>query len=382
MELCGLILRYLLFISICTIFFTVEVLAEKDSVIDLIPRSKEDFGLTNLFNDVNQSVVQVSPAVSTSIRSSIGSGFIYDNLGHIVTSYHVVADPQERQIINLSNQDFHITFIDGTKFIGRVVGADLYSELAVIKVENITGKILLPLLLGNSSQLRIGQHVLAVGNPFGVSMTEGIVSGFGSISSSSVPQDFSRVRGTQSFLIPNLVHTDAAINRGNSGGPLLNDAEEVIGMISSTFSNTGEYEGIGSAIPSDIIKKVVPELIATGTYRHPYIGIAGVDMSPEIAQQMGLNDSRGFLVTEVTIGSPAEKSGIRGGRALEDINGRQIELGGDVIVAVNNVTVRNIEDLLSYLQSERSVGDTVILKVSRDGKMEEIALMIATRPAP
>jgi serine protease Do len=341
--------------------------------------------LTTLFNEVDQSIVQISDP-RASFGSRQGSGFIYDRLGHIVTNYHVVADPQENQETDLHERDFHITFLDGTTYIGRVVGADLYSELAVMKVENVTGRSLIPLPMGNSSQLSIGEPVLAVGNPFGLSgsISEGIVSGFGRILPSSIPQGdlLFRQQDTPPLLVPNLIQTDADINPGNSGGPLLNTAGKVIGMNTEIFSNNGEYAGIGSAIPSDILKKVVPELISTGTYRHPYIGIAGVDMSPEIASEMGLNDSRGFLVTEVTSGSPAERSGIRGGGALKEINGRQIELGGDVIVAVDEVNVRKIEDLLSYLQSERSVGENVILSVLRDGKTLEIGMTVAARPIP
>jgi len=340
-----------------------------------------DLDLTTLFNDVDQSIVQISENSASSLGSRQGSGFVYDDLGHIVTNYHVVGNPQET---NLYERAFHITFLDGTTYLGRVIGADLYSELAVMTVENITRESLVPLPLGNSSQLRIGQPVVAVGNPFGLSgsMTEGIVSGLGRILPSSVPQGdlLLRQEDTASFLIPNIIQTDAVINPGNSGGPLLTTGGEVIGMNTAILSNTGVYAGVGSAIPSDIIKKVVPELISTGTYRHPYIGIAGVDMSPEIADEMGLNGSRGFLVTEVTSGSPAERSGIRGGGALTDINGRQIELGGDVIVEVDNVTVRRIEDLLSYLQSERSIGETVILNVIRDGNNQEIGMTLAARP--
>ncbi len=361
-----------------------SIVSSNDQELPRLTYPNMERNLTTLFNDVDQSVVQISEASATSIGSRQGSGFIYNNLGHVVTNYNVVADPQESQEINLSDRDFHITFLDGTTYIGRVIGADLYSELAVMKIENITGKSLIPLPLGNSSELRIGQPVLAVGNPFGLSgsMTEGIVSGFGRILPSSVPQGdlLLRQQDTPLFLIPNLVQTDAAITPGNSGGPLLNIAGEVIGMNTEIFSNVGVYAGVGSAIPSNIIRKVVPELISTGIYRHPYIGIAGVDMSPEIAREMDLNDSRGFLVTEVTSGSPAERSGIRGGGVLKDINGRQIELGGDVIVAVENVTVRKIEDLLSYLQSERSVGDAVILSVLRDGKIQEINMTVAERP--
>jgi serine protease Do len=343
-----------------------------------------DRDLTTLFSDVDQSVVQISEASASSFGGRQGSGFIYDDLGHIVTNYHVVADPGESQDTSLSDKDFHITFLDGTTYIGKVIGADLYSQLAVMKVENITGENLIPLPLGNSSNVRIGQVVLAVGNPFGLSgsMTEGIVSGFGRILPSSVPQGdlLLRQQDTSSFLIPNLIQTDAAINPANLGGPLLNTAGEVIGLNTEFFSNTGLYAGVGSAIPSDIVRKVVPELISTGSYRHPYIGIAGVNLFPEIATELGLNNSRGFLVTEVTSESPAEYSGIRGGGTLEDINGREIELGGDVIVAVDNVTVRKIEDLLSYLQSSRAIGDNVILSVVRDGKILEISMKVAARP--
>ena len=343
-----------------------------------------DANLTSLFDEVDQSVVQISDARTTSLGSRQGSGFIYDNLGHIVTNYHVVADPQKGQETNLDGREFHVTFLDGTTQIGRVIGTDPYSELAVIELENMTGNSLIPLPLGNSSQLRIGQPVVALGNPFGLSgsMTEGIVSGFGRIMPSSVPQGdlLLRQQDSPSFLIPTIIQTDAAINPGNSGGPMLNTVGEVIGMNTVVLSNSDVYAGIGSAIPSDIIRKVVPELISRGTYKHPYIGIAGVDMTPEIAREMDMNDSRGFLVTEVTSGSPAERSGIRGGGALKDVNGRQIELGGDVIVAVDNVTVRKIEDLLSYLQSDRSVGETVILRVIRDGKPQEIGMTVEARP--
>jgi serine protease Do len=161
---------------------------------------------------------------------------------------------------------------------------------------------------------------------------------------------------------------------------LLNILGNVIGMNAQAFSDTGSYPGVGAAIPSDIIKRVVPELISTGIYRHPYIGIAGVDMSSEIASEMGLNESRGFLVSDVTSRSPAERSGIRGGEVLRDINGRQFELGGDIILAVDNTTIRKIEDLISYLQSERPVGSTVILSVLRDGRIHDIEMTVEARP--
>ena len=340
--------------------------------------------LTMLFNNVDQSVVHISEAREAHLGLSQGSGFVYDNLGHIITNYHTIADPDTSQETMLDHGDFHVTFLDGMTYTGRIVGADPYSELAVIKLENISGIKLIPLSLGNSSQLRIGQTVVAIGNFLGLSgsMTEGIVSGFGRNPPFPIPQGdlLFRQQDTQSFLIPNLVQTDAAVNLVNLGGPLLNIGGEVVGLNTQFISDTGLYTGVGAAIPSNIIKRVIPELISTGTYRHPYIGIAGVNMSPEIANEMGLNDSRGFLVTEVTSGSPAEISGIRGGEEIKDINGRQIELGGDVIVAVDNITIRKIEDLISYLQSERSVGDTVILSLLRDGRIQDIRMTVEARP--
>jgi serine protease Do len=345
---------------------------------------RADLNLTALFDEVDQSVVQVSRSFQNTPASTQGSGFVYDDLGHIITNYHVVAGLQAAADIN-PDEEFQITFLDGTNYVGRVIGADRYSELAVLEVENITGDKLVPLSLGDSSQLEIGEQVVAIGNPFGLSgsMTEGIVSGLGRTLPSSTPQGDQLLLPQQpgpSFLIPNIIQTDAAINPGNSGGPLLKTDGEVIGMNTAIFSNTGVYAGVGFAIPSNIIKKIVPELISTGTYRHPYIGIAGVDISPEIASIIGLNDSRGFLVTEVTAASPADRSGIRGGDVLTDVNGRQIELGGDVIVAVDNTTVREIDDLLSYLETEKSVGENVILRIIRAGEVREIGVALAPRP--
>lgn len=344
-----------------------------------------DLNLTTLFDEVDQSVVQVSRSFQNTPGSTLGSGFVYDDLGHIITNYHVVAGLQAAAADINPDEEFQITFLDGTNYIGRIIGADRYSELAVLEVENITRDKLVPLSLGDSSQLEIGEQVVAIGNPFGLSgsMTEGIVSGLGRTLPSSTLQGDQPLLPQQpgpSFLIPNVIQTDAAINPGNSGGPLLKTDGEVIGMNTAIFSNTGVYAGVGFAIPSNIIKKVVPELISTGTYRHPFIGIAGVDVSPEIASIIGLNDSRGFLVTEVTAGSPADRSGIRGGDVLTDVNGRQIELGGDVIVAVDNTTVREIDDLLSYLETEKSVGENVVLRVIRDGEVQEIGVTLAPRP--
>src|ERR671919_235827 len=292
--------------------------------------------LTDLFEQTQQSVVQVSGTLNEAdplFGISLGSGFIYDNSGHIITNYHVVAgsDPN----------DISITFIDGTVYRARVAGADQYSDLAVLRVEDdIPAEKLIPLPLANSSGLLVGQEVVAIGNPFGLSgsMTEGIVSGLNRLI--PVYQDpFSNV-ATPAFSIPDVIQTDAAINPGNSGGPLLNMRGEVVGINSAIFSTTGGFAGVGFAVPSDTMKKVVPSLIRSGSYKHPYLGVSGIDITPDIAKVMKLNETKGFLVTDITSGSPADKAGIKGGDVLTDINGTESALGGEKIVAIEKNTVR------------------------------------------
>ena len=230
----------------------------------------------------------------------------------------------------------------------------------------------------------------AVGSPFGLSgsITEGIISGLGRSLPSSVPQDptipqldVPSLPAPPAFSIPDIIQTDAAINPGNSGGPLLNMGGEVVGINTAIFSNTGSYSGVGFAIPSNMIKKVVTSLIATGSYTHPYIGITGLDITPEVAEAIGLQEARGFLVTDVTAEGPAAKAGVQGGDLLADINGREIDLGGDVILEIDNKTVRKIDDILTYLEREKQVGDTVQLTVLRDGQLQQIPVTLAARPA-
>jgi serine protease Do len=366
------------------------------------------FPLTQLFSKVQNSVVQVTSSSQDSLnafKSGLGSGFVYDKDGHIITNYHVVSSLPDSEGTSSKNYgNISVTFSDGVSYDAKIVGSDPFSDIAVLQVQNISSTTKLePLPLANSLELKIGEPVIAIGNPFGLSgsMTEGIVSGLGrSIpSSESLPstpdevpsspfilpspdQQFippSRER-TGSFSLPDIIQTDAPINPGNSGGPLLNLKGEAVGMNTAIFSSTGEFAGIGFAIPSNTIKKVVPSLIDTGSYTHPWIGIAGTDITPEIAHASGLEEARGFLVTDVTANSPADKSGIRGGYKISDIQGKQIPLGGDVIQAIDNKTIRKIEDMLTYLEREKNVGDAINLTIFRDGKPAEINLTLAARP--
>jgi S1-C subfamily serine protease len=333
--------------------------------------------LTDLFEETQQSVVQVSGTLSQDnpfLGASLGSGFVYDNSGHIITNYHVVAgsDPN----------DISVTFIDGTVYRARLVGTDQYSDLAVLRVEDdIPRDKLTPLPLGNSSGLLVGQEVVAIGNPFGLSgsMTEGIVSGLNRLI--PVYQDpFSNV-AAPAFSIPDVIQTDAAINPGNSGGPLLNMQGEVIGINSAIFSTTGGFAGVGFAIPSNTIAEVAPVLIERGTFEHPWLGVSGTDMTPEIAEEIGLGEPRGFLVIEAAPGGPAESAGIRGGNTPVQLGGAEIALGGDVILAINDRDVRKIDDVLGYLQQATQVGETVTLTVWRDGQIIEIPVTLGARPS-
>jgi S1-C subfamily serine protease len=336
--------------------------------------------LTELFQETQQSVVQVSGTISsndTPFQATLGSGFVYDRSGHIITNYHVIAgnDPN----------DISITFIDGTIYRARVVGTDQYSDLAVLHVEDdVPADKLMPLPLGNSSELLVGQRVVAIGNPFGLSgsMTEGIISGLNRlIPVYPGPGPFSDI-GTPAFSIPDVIQTDAAINPGNSGGPLLNMQGEVLGINSAIFSTTGGFAGIGFAIPSNTIAKVAPVLIERGFFQHPWLGVSGIDMTPEIAEAIGLGEPRGFLVIDTAPGGPADSAGVQGGDTPTQVGGRgEIELGGDVILAIDDKTIRKIDDVLGYLQQATEVGETVRLTVWRDGQIIEIDVTVGARPS-
>lgn len=330
---------------------------------------QQDLVPAQLFESTQRSVVQITDSSeSDPAGSRLGSGFVYDDLGHIVTNYHVLS----------GGGRMDVTFQDGTVYRARLVGADPYTDLAVLQVSDAPKEKILPLIMANSTQLLVGQQVAAIGNPFGLSgsMTTGIVSGLGrlipaheqSLGASSTP-----------FSIPDIIQTDASINPGNSGGPLLNMKGEVIGINSAIFSLTGEFAGIGFAIPSNTITKIVPSLISTGLFKHPWLGVSGIDMKSEIAEALELKEPRGFLVIDVVAGSPADNAGIQGGDKPLTINGREI-LGGDVIIKVDGKDVRKIDDILVYLQREKTVGDSLTLTVIREDETQDINVVLGARP--
>jgi len=334
--------------------------------------------LPDLFTKVQKSVVQVTERDnSNEFGSRLGSGFVYDKDGHVITNYHVVTPGTN------NNNELQVTFLDGSVYSADLVGFDQFDDLAVIKVKNIPPDKLAPLPLANSSSLRIGESVVAIGNPFGQlgSMTQGIVSGLGRLLPSNENQDNLAGPGS-SFSIPNIIQTDAAINPGNSGGPLIDTQGRVVGINTAIISNTGVYSGVGFAIPSNTISKVATSLIQNGSYHHPYIGIVGLSLTPDLSKQIGLNQTKGFLITSITKGSPADKSGLRAGSTTTTFNGRDVEVGGDIILKIDNREVTKIDDILAYLESQKHVGDKVHFTILRDNAIKELDLILGDRPSP
>ncbi len=300
-----------------------------------------------------------------------GSGFVWDKQGHIVTNNHVVDGATE----------ITVTFSDGTSLPAEKVGSDADSDLAVIKVD--PAKIALqPVAVADSTQVKPGQLVVAIGNPFGLegSMSFGIVSAVGR----SLPTSSGTSDGTgrmASYTIPDVIQTDAPVNPGNSGGVLLDLAGNLIGVPTAIESSVNSSAGVGFAVPSVVVQKVVPELIEKGVFVHPYIGISGGSLTSQVAQAMDLPETqRGALVVSVTAGSPAEKAGLRGSAKQAEINGEQVQVGGDVITAIGGQPVKDFEDLTAYLARWGKVGQRVELSILRDGKTETLALTLAARP--
>jgi serine protease Do len=301
-----------------------------------------------------------------------GSGFVWDTKGHIVTNNHVVDGADQ----------IYVAFADGTTVSAKVVGTDPDSDLAVIQIEDPSKVQLQPIQVGDSTQAKVGQFVVAIGNPFGLenTMTFGIVSAIGR----SIPAngDSSGISGQPSYTIPDVIQTDAPVNPGNSGGVLLDLDGKLLGVPSQIESPVRASAGVGFAIPVAIVNNVVPALINQGTVEHPWIGISGGTLTPELAQAMGLPSTQlGALVNQVTSGSPAEKAGLRGSTKQATISGEQVPVGGDVIIAINGQTVKQFDDLVTYLAREGKVGQQVELKVLRDGNETTVSLTLGARPS-
>jgi S1-C subfamily serine protease len=299
-------------------------------------------------------------------QEGTGSGFVYDTEGHIVTNYHVVENAEELLVTLAGDQVYE----------AEIVGTDAANDLAVIRID-AGDDLPEPVTVGDSDELRVGQFVVAIGNPFGLeqTLTTGVVSALGRVIES--PED--------NRFIGEAIQTDASINPGNSGGPLLDLTGRVVGVNSQIISTSGSSSGIGFAVSSNTVRRVVPELIARGSYPHPWLGTQMLSMTPASAaafRQAGMDVpmDAGLLVLEVVEGGPADEAGIRGGSRVVRIGNYRVPLDGDIIIAVNDELVDDFEDLTVYLETQTTVGDTVTLTIIRGGEEQTISLTLAERP--
>jgi len=332
-------------------------------------QSGNDVRLSSLYDRVSPGVVAI--LIDTQQGSGLGSGFVYDQQGDIVTNYHVVENAQNMEV----------DFPSGLKVQGKVLGTDLDSDLAVIKV-NVPSNQLVPLMMGDSDKVKVGQSVVAIGNPFGYygTMTYGIVSAKGRVLDS-----IRQSPDGGSFEAGDIIQTDAAINPGNSGGPLLNLDGEVIGInraIQTTGStSTGEptNSGIGFAVSANIIKRVVPSLIKNGTFDYPYLGISALSQV-SLADQaaLGLDRSTGAYIIDVISGGPADKAGLIGGSKATNIP--DLKAGGDLVIAVDGHPVQVFGDLLGFLMTSKNPGDQVTFTILRDNIQKEVVVTLGKRP--
>jgi len=322
------------------------------------------------FNNPNGNQNSPNSPQSPNIPSAqaLGSGFVWDQAGHIVTNNHVVSGAQK----------IEVTFSDGRSVPATLVGADPDSDLAVIKV-NVPANQLTPVQIADSNQVKVGQMAIAIGNPFGLegTMTVGIVSALGR----TLPAGESQTN-SPSYSIPDIIQTDAPINPGNSGGVLLDSNGQLIGVTAAIESTSNANAGIGFVIPSAIVKQVIPALITNGKFEHPWIGISGTTLTPDLATAMNLSsDQRGALVADVMQGSPAEKAGLQGSTKSVTIDGRDINVGGDVITAVNGAPISTMDELIAYLASSTNIGQKITFTILRNGKEITVDLTLAARPA-
>jgi S1-C subfamily serine protease len=343
----------------------------------ILEADAEHLLLANLYERLAPSVVFIEVVVGDDEVAfqdvGNGSGFIYDINGHIVTNAHVVKDASE----------VNVTFNDGYVVPAEVVGYDTYSDLAVIRVDVNTER-LFPIPLGDSDLVRVGDRAIVIGNPFGLasSMTTGIISAKGRQLPSAQLIDATAPGGFQN---PSIIQVDADINPGNSGGPLLNSQGEVVGVNTAIRTETGIFEGVGFAVPASTVQRVVPELIDQGIVDYAWIGISAMSAADgfgvaSLAEPLELPVTAGVMLSTVTPGSPAAKAGLIGGDDIVVIRGREICVGGDIIVAVDDQTVNTMDELVTYLVTNNSPGDTIVVRVIRDREALDIPVELEGRP--
>lgn len=334
------------------------------AIADAAPQMAFEQQTINLYKSNSGSVVNVTTRsmgynqyMEMVPRSGAGSGFVIDKQGHVVTNYHVVQGAQ-RFFVAFGNVE--------QSYPAELIGFDESNDLAVLRVK-APADLLKPVALGDSSTLQVGQTAIAIGNPFalGQTITTGVVS---SLNRS--------LQAEQGRTMTGLIQTDAAINQGNSGGPLFDSSGRVIGVNTLIYSPSGGSVGIGFAIPINTVKRFVPDLIKYGYARHPYLGVAALPLSPRLSELLKLGANQGLLVVETIPGSPAEKAGIKGGNQRVLVGNYEIALGGDIILSVDGQPMKNEQDLSNYLQSQKQVGDTIDVSILRKGQGQPVTLKI------
>ncbi|WP_240550366.1 S1C family serine protease [Candidatus Roseilinea sp. NK_OTU-006] len=290
-----------------------------------------------------------------------GSGFFFDDLGHIVTNYHVVEGADEIEVV----------LADGTRIGARVIGADAYSDLAVLRADGLSPEQIKPLPMGTTKNLKVGMHVIAIGNPFGLdrTMTTGVISALGRT-----------IEREDQAALGEVIQTDAAINPGNSGGPLLNLRGEVIGVNTAIRSPSGGSVGIGFAVPADTVTRIVPELIAKGRYDHPWLGLTAYEITPDLARALRLPVNRGLLIAQVQPGAAADRAGVRGATQQLRVRGGYLLIGGDILTAVDGRPITTRDQLTIYLENNKRVGEAVTLSLIRDGQPITLTATLTARP--
>ena len=359
----GVVLLSFAFVALPSLVLAQDNLSAEIQIANESKLSENTLSLTEIFERSEFGVVSISVTKSSEFEGSngVGSGFVFDKKGHIITNNHVVENAKK----------ISVTFVDGLSYNAHLVGTDLYADIAVIKLDASLEK-LYPLPIGDSSKLQVGEQISAIGNPFGLSgsMTSGIVSQLGRL----LP-----IQGTF-FSIPDVIQTDTAINPGNSGGPLLNMNAEVVGINTAIYSSDGSFSGVGFSIPSNVVLKIVPTLITEGEFQHPWVGISSANISTDLAELLKLDDAKGVLIMTVVKDSPADKAGLIGSSETATLDEIEYTVGGDIILSADGKELRQIDDLLIHLQREKNVGDTINLEILRDGKTIDIVLTLEKRP--
>jgi S1-C subfamily serine protease len=340
---------------------------EQLALIDGAGLDFEEKRVIDVYNRVSPSVVSITTQViqydfffDPYTQEGAGSGFVLDDEGHILTNYHVIENAEQ----------IEVTFSDETTLPAELVGIDPRNDIAVIKVEPTVA--LQPVELGESSTLQVGQRAIAIGNPFGEfsrSLTTGVVSALNRT-----------IEGPEGLTISGMIQTDAAINRGNSGGPLLDSAGRVIGINSAIFSPSGTNAGVGFAVPVDTVKRVLPDLLELGRYRHPWLGIRGAyTLNERLAEILELSVSKGLLLVDIT--DPLERAGVRGATREAILGNRRIYIGGDVLTKIDGREIDDYDDVRIYLEENDKGGDEVTVTVQRGDEARDIQVRLVEEPS-